>query len=189
MAQFWLVASLWLDLALFATLRSIWLRISTGLSEIGVGTGAQSIIGALINTDPLDAKSAWIAFLSDTDAIVLTFSAGAELDPTIFRNEVETGFPRRSRGLLLSVFGRCGLSGYPLRWIDPASWRPGIAFSTMSVAVAYTVTLSSGLTQTQYSIISIAIANAFFMPKYLIPRIGPSRSAAEAFAGAWEEDK
>jgi len=36
----WFLASLWLGLALVATLAAIWLRISTALSEILVGTVA-----------------------------------------------------------------------------------------------------------------------------------------------------
>src|ERR1035437_923846 len=87
MEQVWLSAALWLILALIATLLSIWFRISTALSEIVVGTVAQLAIGALIGTEVLGAKSAWVAFLAGTGAIVLTFLAGAELDPSIFRTK------------------------------------------------------------------------------------------------------
>ena len=87
MEQVWLVAALWLVLALVATLLSIWFRISTALSEIVVGTVAQLIIGAVVGTEALGAKSSWIAFLAGTGAIVLTFLAGAELDPAIFRTK------------------------------------------------------------------------------------------------------
>ena len=45
MAGVWALAALWLGLALIASLISIWLRISTALSEIVVGTIAQLIIG------------------------------------------------------------------------------------------------------------------------------------------------
>ena len=87
MQQVWFSAALWLILALIATLLSIWFRISTALSEIVVGTVAQLIIGALIGTEVLGAKSAWVSFLAGTGAIVLTFLAGAELDPAIFRTK------------------------------------------------------------------------------------------------------
>ena len=60
MEQVWFVAALWLVLALVATLLSIWLRVSTALSEIVVGTVAQLIIGALIGTEALGANS-WLA--------------------------------------------------------------------------------------------------------------------------------
>ena len=46
MENVWVLASLWVGLALVATLLAIWLKISTALSEIVVGTVAQLIIGA-----------------------------------------------------------------------------------------------------------------------------------------------
>jgi glutathione-regulated potassium-efflux system ancillary protein KefC len=48
MTSVWARAALWLGLALIASLLSIWLRISTALSEIVVGTIAQLIIGAVV---------------------------------------------------------------------------------------------------------------------------------------------
>ncbi|HEV2486034.1 MAG TPA: cation:proton antiporter, partial [Terracidiphilus sp.] len=85
--QVWFAAALWLLLALIATMLSIWFRISAALSEIVVGTVAQLILGAVIGTEALGVKSAWITFLAGTGAIVLTFLAGAELDPSIFRTK------------------------------------------------------------------------------------------------------
>lgn len=40
MENVWALASLWVGLALLATLLAIWFRISTALSEIVVGTVA-----------------------------------------------------------------------------------------------------------------------------------------------------
>ena len=85
MTEIWALAALWLGLALVATLVSIWLRVATALSEIVVGTIAQLFIGALVGTSVLGADQTWIKFLSGTGAIVLTFLAGAELDPVVFR--------------------------------------------------------------------------------------------------------
>ena len=48
MTEIYTLATLWLALALLATLMSIWLRIATAMSEIIVGTVAQLIIGAAI---------------------------------------------------------------------------------------------------------------------------------------------
>lgn len=48
MTEIWTQASLWLGLALVASLLSIWLRIATALSEIVVGTIAQLLIGAAL---------------------------------------------------------------------------------------------------------------------------------------------
>jgi glutathione-regulated potassium-efflux system ancillary protein KefC len=85
MDNVWALASVWVGLALLATLIAIWLKISTALTEIVVGTVAQLAIGALVGPKGLGAKTDWITFLAGTGAIVLTFLAGAELDPASFR--------------------------------------------------------------------------------------------------------
>jgi glutathione-regulated potassium-efflux system ancillary protein KefC len=85
MTEIWTLAALWLGLALVATLLSIWLRIATALSEIVIGTIAQLVIGAIIGTAMLGTDQTWVKFLSGTGAILLTFLAGAELDPVVFR--------------------------------------------------------------------------------------------------------
>src|SRR6266581_1805633 len=85
MTGVWALAALWLGLALVASLLSIWFRISTALSEIVVGTIAQLVIGAVIGAAVLGTQESWVTFLSGAGAIVLTFLAGAELDPQVFR--------------------------------------------------------------------------------------------------------
>jgi Kef-type K+ transport system membrane component KefB len=85
MTEIWTLAALWLGLALLATLLSIWLRIATALSEIVVGTIAQLVIGAIIGATVLGTDQTWVKFLSGAGAILLTFLAGAELDPAVFR--------------------------------------------------------------------------------------------------------
>ena len=89
MTETWVLATIWLGLALLATLLSIWLRIATALSEIVVGTVILLIVGAVIGPERgkslLGTDQSWVTFLSGTGAIVLTFLAGAELDPTVFR--------------------------------------------------------------------------------------------------------
>jgi hypothetical protein len=69
---------------LVATPLAIWLRVATPLSEIAVGIVAQLVIGALTSGDVLGTDESWIKLLSGAGAIVLTFLAGAELDPVVF---------------------------------------------------------------------------------------------------------
>jgi glutathione-regulated potassium-efflux system ancillary protein KefC len=150
MEQIWLVAALWLVLALVATLLSIWLRISTALSEIVVGTVAQLILGALIGTAALEATSQWIAFLAGTGAIVLTFLAGAELDPAIFRTKWKEAFVVGLVGFFSPFLGAAAVAHFLLGWTVMASWLAGVALSTTSVAVVYSVMLELGLNQTDF---------------------------------------
>src|SRR6202163_5135880 len=87
MTGVWGLAALWSGLALVASLLSIWFRISTALSEIVVGTIAQLILGAAIGSAVLGTDEPWVKFLAGIGAIVLTFLAGAELDPDVFKRK------------------------------------------------------------------------------------------------------
>jgi len=150
MTEVWTMAALWVGLALIATLLSIWFRIATALSEIIVGTVAQLIIGALIGSAALGTKEPWITFLSGTGAIVLTFLAGAELDPVVFKTKwKEASFI----GVIafLAPFLGCTFIAYKfLHWSLMASWLTGVALSTTSVAVVYAVMLEFGLNKTGF---------------------------------------
>jgi glutathione-regulated potassium-efflux system ancillary protein KefC len=150
MEQVWLTAALWLVLALVATILSIWFRISTALSEIVVGTVAQLILGALIGTQTLGAGSQWITFLAGTGAIVLTFLAGAELDPGIFRTKWKEAFVVGLVGFFAPFLGAAAVAHFVLGWAIMPSWLAGVALSTTSVAVVYSVMLELGLNQTDF---------------------------------------
>jgi glutathione-regulated potassium-efflux system ancillary protein KefC len=97
MEKVWFLAALWVGLALVATLLAIWLKISTALSEIVVGTVAQLIVGVAIARGSLGGSSEWIGFLAGTGAILLTFPAGVELDPVGVPSQVSRGDCRRRR--------------------------------------------------------------------------------------------
>lgn len=150
MTEIWALAALWLGLALVATLVSIWLRVATALSEIVVGTIAQLFIGALVGTSVLGADQTWIKFLSGTGAIVLTFLAGAELDPVVFRRNWKEAVAVGSVSFLLPFLGCTVAAHYLLGWEPLPSWLAGIAMSTTSVAVVYAVMLEFGFNATDY---------------------------------------
>jgi glutathione-regulated potassium-efflux system ancillary protein KefC len=120
MGQVWFVAALWLLLALVAVLAANWLRISTALSEIVVGTAAQLVIGALVGGSALGAKADWITFLAGTGAIVLTFLAGAELDPEVFRAKWKESSAVGLIGFFAPFVGATLVAHYVLGW----GWRP-----------------------------------------------------------------
>jgi glutathione-regulated potassium-efflux system ancillary protein KefC len=150
MDQVWFVAALWLLLALVAVLAANWLRISTALSEIVVGTVAQLAIGALVGRNVLGAKAEWITFLAGTGAIVLTFLAGAELDPAVFRAKWKESTAVGLAGFFGPFFGAALMAHFVLGWAWRASWLAGVALSTTSVAVVYAVMLELGFNRTTY---------------------------------------
>ncbi len=150
MTHTWLLATLWLGLALAATLLSIWFRIATALSEIVVGTVAQLIIGALLGSAMLGTDESWVKFLSGAGAIFLTFMAGAELDPAVFRLKWKEASALGLAGFISPFLGCCAIAYYVLHWDPRASWLAGVALSTTSVAVVYAVMLEFGLNNTTY---------------------------------------
>jgi Kef-type K+ transport system membrane component KefB len=150
MTGIWALAALWLGLALIASLLSIWLRISTALSEIVVGTIAQLIIGAVIGAAVLGTDETWIKFLSGLGAIVLTFLAGAELDPDVFKLKWKEAVGIGLASFLLPFLGCAAGAHYVLGWEPMPSWLAGVAMSTTSVAVVYAVMLEYGLNVTDY---------------------------------------
>jgi Kef-type K+ transport system membrane component KefB len=156
MAGVWFHAALWLGLALIATLLAIWFRVSTALSEIVVGTVAQLVIGAAVGGMALGAKEPWIAFLSGTGAIVLTFLAGAELDPEVLRSRWRDTSLLGLLGFFSPFLGCAAIARFVLHWDPRASWLAGVALSTTSVAVVYSVMLELGLNKTEFGKVVLA---------------------------------
>jgi glutathione-regulated potassium-efflux system ancillary protein KefC len=150
MQNVWALASIWVGLALIATLLAIWFKISTALSEIVVGTVAQLIIGAIVGPMGLAARTEWITFLAGTGAIVLTFLAGAELDPVIFRTKWKEAMAVGLVGFFGPFLGCTAVAHYVLHWTVMSSWLAGVALSTTSVAVVYAVMLELGLNKTKF---------------------------------------
>jgi Kef-type K+ transport system membrane component KefB len=150
MTTVWTLAALWFALALFASLFASYLRISTALAEIMVGTVAQWVLGFLFGAAVLGADEPWIKFLAGAGAIMLTFLAGAELDPAVFREKWKEATAVGTASFLLPFLGCAAAAYWLLGWDTRASWLAGIAMSTTSVAVVYAVMLEYGFNKTVY---------------------------------------
>src|ERR1039457_3708451 len=156
MTNTWALCALWVGLALAATLLAIWFKISTALSEIVVGTVAQLVIGVFLTgffgfaQGGLAGNTQWITFLAGTGAIVLTFLAGAELDPAIFKTKWREASVIGLAGFFGPFLGCTAVAHYVLHWAIMPSWLCGVALSTTSVAVVYAVMLELGFNVTEY---------------------------------------
>jgi Kef-type K+ transport system membrane component KefB len=133
----WFVAAIWMALALIASLISIWCGISVALIEILVGVVAGNFLG-------LHATTEWINFLALLGSGVLTFLAGAEIDPRSLKANLRVSglIGILSFGVPFAVvwiFAQFVL-GWPLHQAQIA----GIALSTTSVAVVYAVMIEGG---------------------------------------------
>jgi Kef-type K+ transport system membrane component KefB len=137
----WFVAAVWMGLALAASLVSIWTGISVALIEILVGVVAGNFLH-------LHASNEWINFLAMLGSGVLTFLAGAEIDPRSLKTNL------RASALIGVIsfavpFALVWLfTQFVLGWSLPESQIAGIALSTTSVAVVYAVMIEGGYSDT-----------------------------------------
>ena len=75
------VAAIWLGMALLASVVSIRIAVPAALVEIVVGVLAGNIPGVREHI----TQTAVITFLASAGSLVLTFLAGAEIDPVSLR--------------------------------------------------------------------------------------------------------
>ena len=93
----WFSAALWMALALLASLISIRLAVSVALVEVAVGAVAGNLIGLEV--------TALTSFLAGVGAVVLTFLAGAEIDPEVVHRRFWASILLGAAGFLVPVVG------------------------------------------------------------------------------------
>jgi Kef-type K+ transport system membrane component KefB len=150
MASIDVLAALWLSLALIASLISSWLRVANALSEVVVGILAQLVLAAVIGSAALGTDESWVRFLSDSGMVALTFLAGADLDPLIFKQRWKEVSAVGLAGLLVPFLGCAAATHYLLGWDAMPSWLAGVALATTSVAVVYAVLMEFGFNATGF---------------------------------------
>src|SRR5262249_40550906 len=92
----------------------------------------------------------WIKFLSGVGAIVLTFLAGAELDPAVFKLKWKEAVAVGLASFFFPFLGCAAGAHYVLGWEGMPSWLAGVALSTTSVAGVSAVMLEFGFNVTDY---------------------------------------
>jgi Kef-type K+ transport system membrane component KefB len=124
--------------ALLASMVSVEVGISVALIELALGI-------ALGNTFNLNPDQGWLVFLASFASVVLTFLAGAEVDPDDFRERLGAtmaiGFVSFAGPFVTATLLALG----PLGWTTKASLIAGTALSTTSLAVVYAVLVETGL--------------------------------------------
>ena len=150
MEQIFTTASLWLGLAIFSAIIAYHLRVSIALIEICVGVFAAAVATHFGVLESFGADKEWLRFLASSGAVLLTFLAGAELDPQIMRTKVKEVSVVGTVGFLAPFLGCAAVARYILQWNVQASLLCGIALSTTSMAVVYAVMLETGFNRTEF---------------------------------------
>ena len=125
-----------------ASMVSVELGLSVALIELAFGVAVGNIF-------ELDPGQDWLVFVANFASIVLTFLAGAEIDPDDFRERFGTSV---TIGVVSFVgpFVVAALVAYGLLdWTVKASLIAGTALSTTSLAVIYAVLVETGLNSTR----------------------------------------
>ena len=150
MLNMFIVASVWLGLAVISTILSNRLKISMALMEITVGAIAGLIFAEYFNPDFMQANSDWIKFIAGTGAVLLTFLAGAELDYHTIRDTFKEVTIVGFIGFLSPFVGSALIAYYLLGWSFQSSLLAGVSLSTTSMAVVYAVMMEYGFNKTKY---------------------------------------
>jgi len=150
MEHIYTVAALWLGLAVIASVLAYHLRISIALVEICLGVCVAAIATRFGKFDMLGVESEWLRFLAGAGAVLLTFLAGAELEPKVLRRKLGEVTAVGLVGFFAPFLGCAAIARYVLGWSTEASLLCGVALSTTSMAVVYAVMLETGLNKTDF---------------------------------------
>jgi len=136
------LAAILAAVVVLASMISVELGFSVALVELALGVAVGNVFG-------LDPNQEWLAFIATFASVVLTFLAGAEIDPDYFRE-------RFGAAMWIGVVSFLGpfvftslLAHFALGWTVKAALIGGTALSTTSLAVVYAVLVESGLNATR----------------------------------------
>jgi Kef-type K+ transport system membrane component KefB len=135
------VAAIWLGMALLASVISIRIAIPAALAEIVIGALAGNIPGIREHV----TSTGLITFLASVGSLILTFLAGAEIDPVSLRGHWKASLSIGFASFALPFLGAFAFCKLVLGWDLHAAEIGGVALSTTSVAVVYAVMVESCL--------------------------------------------
>ncbi len=144
----WATAAVWLVLATLSAFVSIRIALAAALVEIIFGSLAGNLIGLRTNV--------WVDFIAGFGSIMLTFLAGAEIDPSVLRAQLR---PAAAIGFVSFLMPAGAAFAYALlvaHWPLAAAKIAGVAMSTTSVAVVYAVMVESRLAPTAFGQLILA---------------------------------
>ncbi len=133
----WAFAAVWLALATAAAFLARRVGLAAALVEILLGVLAGNLIGLRSN--------AWVDFIAGFGSIMLTFLAGAEIEPTVLRRQLRPAAAIGAISFFAPFLAAMAYAYFVMHWSVDGSKIAGIAMSTTSVAVVYAVMVETGL--------------------------------------------
>lgn len=136
-----LVATVLALLVLLASVVSVELALSVAIIEIAAGVVAGNAFGI--------ASPPWMDFIASFAGIVLTFLAGAEVDPGIIRTKAKESVLIGGLSFALPFVGAGLFAYFVAGWDLRQAELAGVALSTTSLAVVYAVLVETRLVKTE----------------------------------------
>ena len=134
-------AALMALLVFVASVVAVELATSVAIIEIAAGVLAGNALG--LHGAP------WFDFLAQFGGILLTFLAGAEVDPGLLRAKLKPSLLLGGASFLFPFLAAAAYAAYVAHWTPKASLIAGTALSTTSLAVVYVVLVETGLNATE----------------------------------------
>jgi Kef-type K+ transport system membrane component KefB len=142
-------AAAWVALLIFiASVVSVEAALSAAIIEIAAGV----VAGNWLGLEP----APWMDFVAGFGGILLTFLAGAEVDPNMLRGKLKESLLIGGFSFLVPYLAAIGYCYWVAHWTWPASLIAGCALSTTSLAVVYAVLVESGLVDSNIGKIMMA---------------------------------
>ncbi len=123
-------------LILGSSLISLRFGISVAIVEI--------LLGGIAGAFGLESQ-AWMVYFAKFGGVLLTFLAGTEIDTVLFKERFSASFQIGIMSFLFPFVGVAAFCSYVAGWDLDASLVAGVALSTTSLAVVYSVLVESGL--------------------------------------------
>jgi Kef-type K+ transport system membrane component KefB len=150
MENIFLVAAFWFLAAVLSTALAGRLKISIARREIGVGWVIGLAAFQLGFFDRLSLQADWMKFCTGLGAMLLTFQAGAELNPDVMNPKNTEVSVIGLVGFAAPFIGCTAIAHFLIGWNLQASLLCGIALSTTSMAVVYAVMIEYGFNKTEF---------------------------------------
>lgn len=160
------VAALLAALVCVASVLAVEWALSVAIIEILAGVLAGNVFG--IHGAP------WLDFLAQFGGVLLTFLAGAEVNPELLRRRLGPSLALGGASFLLPFLGAAAFAAFVAHWTLRASLIAGVALSTTSLAVVYAVLVETGLNATE--------AGGLIMAATFVTDIGTALALSLLFA-------
>ncbi|MCL5773658.1 MAG: cation:proton antiporter [Firmicutes bacterium] len=143
-----LTASILCALILIAGVISIELALSAAIIEIIFGIAAGSLFGV--------QSTSWLSFIASLGGILLTFLAGTEVDVKVMKEKFKESLLIGGLSFLVPFLLVFLYTYFIAGWTLSAAKIAGVALSTTSLAVVYSVLVETGINKTELGKIIMA---------------------------------